>query len=418
MHTGPNIERDGLVFGYDTGYGVFNQRDQLRFFKGGPIDNIWSDSYGQSVNDVSSWSAPMQSTAGLTQSVRSETWNGNRIWQLERTAGNAGIYDSWRRCVDQPLAGSYPSTRFVTMKICTPFDDPVSELALHTGGGNSSHDSSKFTKIPINEVPKDAPYRDKWYEFHISADWSSTSVGHCVGLAFRSGNASTFLATEPMYYASTHKIPFTPTDRSSTQSLIDLTRTTTIDVSNVSFDSTGQPTFDGTDDEITIPYSDAINTNSFTVECVAKLTTADNTHKTVICRNSDVYGSYTNGWHIGTLRDGLGDGNNDWRVMFYGDSTYVDLSDVAGGVDGNYHHIAAGCDGTNVFLYVDGSLINSTSKPSGNLYTPTIDIHIARNRTGNDHWAGDIPVAKYYNRAISADEVQQNYRAYKNRFDL
>jgi hypothetical protein len=31
---------------------------------------------------------------------------------------------------------------------------------------------------------------------------------------------------------------------------------------------------------------------------------------------------------------------------------------------------------------------------------------------------GDIPVAKVYNRALSAAEVQQNYSKYKSRFNL
>ena len=44
--------------------------------------------------------------------------------------------------------------------------------------------------------------------------------------------------------------PFVNGTRSSTASLIDLKETTDIDVSNVSFDSTGQPTFDGTSDYI------------------------------------------------------------------------------------------------------------------------------------------------------------------------
>ena len=33
---GPNIERDGLVFGMDTGYGVANNSTATRFYRGGP----------------------------------------------------------------------------------------------------------------------------------------------------------------------------------------------------------------------------------------------------------------------------------------------------------------------------------------------------------------------------------------------
>jgi hypothetical protein len=34
------------------------------------------------------------------------------------------------------------------------------------------------------------------------------------------------------------------------------------------------------------------------------------------------------------------------------------------------------------------------------------------------YFTGEIPVAKYYNKALSAQEVQQNFKAYKNRFNI
>ena len=383
----------GSVFAYDVA-------DTRNSYIGEPIDNIWSDSYGQSVNNVGSWSAPMQSTAGLTQSVRSETWNGNRIWQLERTAGNAGTYDSWRRCVDQPLAGSYPSTRFVTMKICTPFDDPVSELALHTGGGNSSHNSSTFTKIPINEVPKDAPYRDKWYEFHISANWSSTTVGHCVGLAFISGNASTFLATEPMYYASTHKIPFTPTDRSSTQGLLPLVGNSTIDLSNVSFDSNAQMTFDGTDDILNTGLFSGRNpsTDPFTVEAILKSNTTSGAKMWI-----DATSNGSNQRFYSSLDDG---GNNPMGIQGTG---WTDTNPSTT----NYIHQIIVMDGSTARSYRNGSATYTRSYTSYTLIGP---LKIGGRSSYN--WNGEIPVVKIYNRALSAAEVKQNYLHYKTRFNL
>lgn len=133
--SGPHIIRESLAFGYDTGYGLTNRGIATRFCKGEPTTNIWYDSYGQDINTRSDFQAPMQSTAGLNQSVRPETWNGNRIWQLDRTAGSAGTYDSWRRCVDTSVSNNYGSTRYVSIKICLPFGGSISELALHTGGG-------------------------------------------------------------------------------------------------------------------------------------------------------------------------------------------------------------------------------------------------------------------------------------------
>ena len=39
---GPNIERDGLAFGYDSGYGVANNNTATRFYRGEPTTNLKS----------------------------------------------------------------------------------------------------------------------------------------------------------------------------------------------------------------------------------------------------------------------------------------------------------------------------------------------------------------------------------------
>jgi hypothetical protein len=36
----------------------------------------------------------------------------------------------------------------------------------------------------------------------------------------------------------------------------------------------------------------------------------------------------------------------------------------------------------------------------------------------NYYFEGDIPIGKYYNKTLTAQEVQQNFKAYKNRFNI
>ena len=72
----------------------------------------------------------------------------------------------------------------------------------------------------------------------------------------------------------------------------------------------------------------------------------------------------------------------------------------------------------NVYAYMDGSLLTS----SGNLYwsmETSSSYYVAR------HWAsasqildGFIPHLSVYNRALTADEISQNYNATKSRFGL
>jgi len=120
---------------------------------------------------------------------------------------------------------------------------------------------------------------------------------------------------------------------------------------------------------------------------------------------------------MGTLRNGLGNNNNDFRVFFWGDSSYVVYNTSSGGNDGRYHHMMISCDGVTVFFYVDGQLAYSTSKPSGNLYSSSENILIGQSPVG-DNWSGDIPMVKFYNRSLSSSEVLNNYNNIKRKYGL
>jgi len=39
MYYGPKIVSDGIVLGYDTGYGVADKNNSTRFYKGKPTTN-------------------------------------------------------------------------------------------------------------------------------------------------------------------------------------------------------------------------------------------------------------------------------------------------------------------------------------------------------------------------------------------
>ena len=239
------------------------------------------------------------------------------------------------------------------------------------------------------------------------------------GLSYAATNGGmngTYALWRPQLEYKSNATPFTTGTRSATQGLLPLIGNSTIDLSNVSFDSNAKMVFDGTNDVISIPTNSVFNTNIFSVESIFKLSTYDNQHRTIAARNASVY-SHSNGWWMGTLRNGLGNNNNDFRVFFWGDSSYVTYNTSSGGNDGRYHHMVISCDGVTVFFYVDGQLAYSASKPSGNLYSSSENILIGQSPVG-DNWSGTIPVAKIYNRALTAQEVRQNYQQYKTRFNL
>lgn len=107
--------------------------------------------------------------------------------------------------------------------------------------------------------------------------------------------------------------------------------------------------------------------------------------------------------------------NNSWY------STGTVTSPVAAGWDGNWKHIVATYDGSNLRIYTNGSLLTTTSSTiSGNLTSPSSNFCL-----GLDPTVGSIGYAKasygsvrIYNTALSLSQIQQNYNATKSRYGL
>jgi len=166
--------------------------------------------------------------------------------------------------------------------------------------------------------------------------------------------------------------------------------------------------------------------NSFTVNCVFDVNSGfDPTDQGMIVSKGN-YGSGNIGWmlHYSANYSSLG-------VRCNGDNT---ASQRAGqGVSfplasstGSAHMLTMVIDRTNdkILGYLDGSNNNFTPGHSG---APTDDITgfgpiISPNAlkigraTGFADWLGKIYLTQIYNRALSADEVLQNYNALKHRF--
>jgi len=86
--------------------------------------------------------------------------------------------------------------------------------------------------------------------------------------------------------------------------------------------------------------------------------------------------------------------------------------------DGNWHYVGVSFNGTNLSMYVDAILDNTSG--TFTYSTTGQNNYIARsNHVGNENYVnGSIAIVKIYNRALSASEILQNYNATKGRFGL
>ena len=209
-----------------------------------------------------------------------------------------------------------------------------------------------------------------------------------------------------------HATPFTDSSRSTTNSLIDLKRTTTIDINNVSFDSLGQPDWDGSDDKGVITNFPHIWNGSVTIETVVMW--HDN-NRSVILGNFD-QGSGGHDINVEKL--------TSRNLRFYWDRGARDVTssnNVVTADGSSYHHVVFVRDevNNNFKFYVDGALVTTVSNAGSGIPSTGSTFRFgADSRDGNTTHNGSIPVLKAYDTALSTEQIQQNYKAYKNRFNI
>jgi len=75
--------------------------------------------------------------------------------------------------------------------------------------------------------------------------------------------------------------------------------------------------------------------------------------------------------------------------------------------------------GVSMRTYKNAILVSSTTAPSGSVSNASLNLNIGRNVFGaNLYWPGNVAIVRIYNKALSANEVLQNFNATRNRFGI
>ena len=217
-----------------------------------------------------------------------------------------------------------------------------------------------------------------------------------------------------------HETPFTAGTRSATQGLLDLTGNSTIDLTNVSFDSSAQMTFDGTDDRATVadPGYPSSGTDPFTLEIIYKVPTGAtwyvNGSGTALIGRGSYQGS------IGIFRAST-EGNVKFWIRLDGGNIYD--PGVTGLSRDDYHHIVGTFDGVDTAkIYHNGVFIAQevNANNAGTFDAGGFNVGGGISFGGNfgGYGEGEVPVSKLYNRALTASEIKSNFNAIKGRFNI
>jgi hypothetical protein len=217
------------------------------------------------------------------------------------------------------------------------------------------------------------------------------------GCGTRFGNTGYILYKNPQVEFLPHKTPFVQTTRSATQGLLPLVGSSTLDLSNVSFDSNAQMTFDGTNDSVDIPTNFG-TLSQYTIEYVAYK--GSEGRMPIAGRTSNSFYKY---------------GDYSWYYTHSGGAAefYHSTSPAISG----YLHCVITYDGANVKVWRNNNYAGAQSSTGTANFSDGFKIGYWTGG-GGYAWNGDIPVVKIYNRALSAGEVRQNYLHYKTRFNL
>ena len=82
-----------------------------------------------------------------------------------------------------------------------------------------------------------------------------------------------------------------------------------------------------------------------------------------------------------------------------------------------WYHIVGTYDGTNLKLYVNNVLTQTSSSTTASV-SSALGIRFMRRWDLGDYWGGYLAIVRIYNRALSATEVATNYSGNKARFGL
>lgn len=193
--------------------------------------------------------------------------------------------------------------------------------------------------------------------------------------------------------------------RSATEGLKNLYKKgVDLNTSTVTYDSTGNKTFNGSDDKMDLGASSQFNIQrNVTVETIVK-------------RDSS-------GWN-GIFGTTTGSGFIHWQLngatlncYLYGPNLAITKASEVTSTS-KFYHIVMTFDGTTAKLYTNGKEVATATTTSTADISSTSATSIGRVYSPDRSFDGKIPVVKVYNDTLPARDIAMNFNAYKNRFDL
>lgn len=207
--------------------------------------------------------------------------------------------------------------------------------------------------------------------------------------------------------------------RSATQGLLPLIGNSTINLTNVSFNSNAKMVFDGTNDYVNVPYNTSHNlTNQGTISAwinPATLTQGSYAGIVAQCTGGSANAqAYQLSWR--QVSNGI------YGAICNGSGTYNEVLAAFPSTANVWYNIVFTWNGAQLVLYINGVASSTTTQTINNQVLST-DLTIGgftyKGAGGSgEAFNGKVDKVELYNRGLSSQEVKQNYQQYKTRFNL
>lgn len=381
---GKSSGSESLVFAYDL-------KDTVNSFRGEPATNLVAtiaSYYGGNVS--TSYANGQYQTNAIVINGTDNTVPSRNYSQFSGTTTDTNSQTYWTIQGNSVVNESNQTVSF----------------SVYLKGSGTCH-LATYNDQCCYQLGPEITLTNTWTRYSITKTISTFSDYHWVAVRGITTSTNVFISSA-QWERNSHSTPFTTSSRSNTQGLLDLTGNSSVDLSNVSFDSNAQLTFDGTNDKITINCTGlGVNTYNSTTEFIIQLPYYSGGQRCIMSYRGNSGGDLY-----------IGKGGNG--IFSYYNSLSTAAYTVGYIADGAIAHVAVVCDAANNLIkhYINGSLAGSASR-TGWISSNHTSFTLGYDPGGtNEYMDGKMYKFAHYNRVLTTTEISNNYLKYKRQYGL
>jgi hypothetical protein len=406
ISVGGNIEKNNLVFGFDSGYGVANNNTPTLHYRGEPTTNLNPYTLSQSSTDGSGQSSIGVRTILSPNHVRivDNSSNTRQKHQINGLTGGA----TYTISIEYKKLVGTPTFRFQIQNYLN-------------GAYNSLIKFTNTSEIGITD-------REGWqlasWTFTLGSGMNGVQIWYQDGADYTTYTHS-FELRNPQLELKSHPTPYVEpsSSRSVTESLYDLSGNHPIDMTNMVYNDNGQPIHNYSSTYMSPTNTRIIDFGSgITVDIWYKNGGGVGNYRGVINNGDTAF--RMGGFDIRLGReDYYGGGNNgsslNGRITTTAeDLTYSDSTSVYANPN-EWHNYALTYDNKTIRWYKDGVFWGGKDHVSpGPIVVTGNDFTIGVSPGTLEYLDGQLASVKVYDLELSVEEILKNHNSTKGRFGL